>query len=104
MTEPTEPTAAALPTKAQLEHARQAGDMMRDIAQLLKDCVFPGALAMRVAGSIQWLERSAAAMPSEVDAAKFDKAEAKRERKALKRKLTVAKPAAADVKTEPTNG
>lgn len=80
------------PTKEQVEHARQAGDMMKDIAQLLKDCVFPGALALRVAGAIGWLERSAAAMPQKADETAVEKAEVKRKRKALK--LAKAAPAA----------
>lgn len=72
-------TEPAEPTKEQVAHAEHASRVMKDIAQLLKDCVFPGALAPRVAASIQWLEQSAAACVP------VAKAEEKRKRKALKR-------------------
>lgn len=74
------------PTKEQLAHAEQASAMFKDIAQLLKDGIFPGFLAPRVAGSIAYLERSAAAMVP------VAKAEDKRARKALKRTKLAAAP------------
>lgn len=68
------------PTTEQLDHAKQAAAAFTDIAQLLKECVFPGSHAARVAVAIGYLERSAAAM---VPVAKADD---KRAKKALKLK------------------
>lgn len=68
------------PTQEQLDHAKQAAAAFTDIAQLLKDCVFPGVHAARVASAIGYLERSAAAcLP-------LAKADEKRAKKALKLK------------------
>lgn len=80
------------PTPDQTNHAKLGADRLMDIAQLLRDCVFPGALAVRVAASIQWLEQSAQAMRTTAEGdEKKAKAEEKRKKKSLKRsKLTVA--------------
>lgn len=91
-TEPTAEETRTEPTPEELSAMRQQSSLIfRDIAQLLKDCVFPGVLAARVVASIDHLERLAAATGP------IAKAEEKRKRKALKRTKLAAAP---EVKTD----
>lgn len=78
------PEAPKAPTKEEIEQQTHATRIaFADIADLLRSCVFPGALAVRVARAISYLDAHVQAMGA---TSKVDKAEEKRQKKALKLK------------------